>query len=279
MRLIYSKLASRDYLSPQFGHLWKAKRRLFLNRKIHEQDFARYYSLMPEKVEALVDKLCKASGLSRQALLSHDNFLQGFSFTRMAEAYRPQYLHSYFFYDRSLMALVAGYLLNIPRGVSCYADHLLNDYELKVVPLHLELCDIIIATSVRIKQELLEIAPDTDPRRILVKPNGIDTDCFPRLEREEPAHGQPFRLVSVCRIEPKKGLLDLVEAVHLLGERGVRVEAHLVGAADEWSEASRDYKRKLDQRISELGLWGRCTSKDGRIWTACCVFCGSPICL
>jgi glycosyltransferase involved in cell wall biosynthesis len=62
--------------------------------------------------------------------------------------------------------------------------------------------------------------------------------------------------VSVCRIEPKKGLLDLVEAVHLLRERGVRVEAHLVGTVDEWSEASRDYKRKLDQRISELGLWG-----------------------
>ena len=155
VRLIYSKLASRDYLSPQFGDLWKAKRRLFLNRKIHEQDFVRYHSLMREKVEALVDKLCQASGLSRQALLSHDNFLQAFSFTRMAEAYRPQYLHSYFFYDRSLMALVAGYLLDIPRGVSCYADHLLNDYELKVVPLHLQLCDIIIATSARIKQELL----------------------------------------------------------------------------------------------------------------------------
>jgi glycosyltransferase involved in cell wall biosynthesis len=132
----------------------------------------------------------------------------------------------------------------------------LNDYELKVVSLHLELCDIIIATSARIKQELLDIAPNTDPCRILVKPNGIDTKCFPHLERHEPADGQPFRLVSVCRIEPKKGLLDLVEAVHLLRERGVRVETHVVGTVDEWSEASRDYKRKLDQRISELNLWG-----------------------
>ena len=155
VRLIYSKLASRDYLSPQFGDLWKAKRRLFLNRKVHEQDFARYRARMPEKIDSLVDKLCEASGLARQALLSHDNFLQAFSFTRMVEAYRPQYLHSYFFYDRSLMALVAGYLLNIPRGISCYADHLFKDYELKVVPLHLELCSVIIATSERIKRELL----------------------------------------------------------------------------------------------------------------------------
>ena len=69
--------------------------------------------------------------------------------------------------------------------------------------------------------------------------------------------GETFRLVSVCRIEPKKGLIDLVEAVSLLWQRGMKVEAHMVGTVDEWSQASRDYKRKLDQRISELNLWGK----------------------
>jgi glycosyltransferase involved in cell wall biosynthesis len=257
LRLIYSKLDSRDYLSSQFAHLWKGKRRLFLNRRLHEKDFAHYQSRMPEKVERLIQRLCEASGMARHDLIHHDNFLQSFSFTRMVEAYRPEYLHSYFFYNGSLMALVAGYLLNIPRGISCYADHLLKDYELKVVSLHLELCDIVIATSERIKRELLEIAPHADTNRILVKPNGINTECFPRLERTEPAEGGPFRLVSVCRIEPKKGLLDLVEAVSLLRQRGLQVEAHMVGTVDEWSQASRDYKRKLDQRISELNLWGK----------------------
>jgi glycosyltransferase involved in cell wall biosynthesis len=64
-------------------------------------------------------------------------------------------------------------------------------------------------------------------------------------------------LVSVSRIEPKKGLIDLVEAVRLLRQRGLPVEAHLVGTVDEWSQASRDYKQKLDQRITELDLWGK----------------------
>jgi glycosyltransferase involved in cell wall biosynthesis len=121
----------------------------------------------------------------------------------------------------------------------------------------LELCDIVIATSERIKRELLEIAPRADANRILVKPNAIDTGSFPILERSEPVEGEAFRLVSVCRIEPKKGLLNLVEAVHLLRQRGLPVEAHLVGAADAWSDASLDYSRKLDQRISELALWGK----------------------
>ena len=257
VRLVYSKLDSREYLSTQFSDLWKVKRRLFLNPSVHERDFARYQARMPDRVESLIQKLCESSGMARQDLFQHGNFLQAFSFTRMVEAYRPQYLHSYFFYDRSLMALVAGYLLDIPRGVSCYADHLLKDYELKVVPLHMELCSIIIATSERIKRELLEIAPRTDPSRILVKPNGIDTDCFPVMQRIEPVEGVPFRLVSVCRIEPKKGLIDLVEAVGLLRQRGLQVEAHLVGTVDEWSQASCDYKRLLDQRISELDLWGK----------------------
>ncbi|MBX3438093.1 MAG: glycosyltransferase, partial [Planctomycetaceae bacterium] len=108
-----------------------------------------------------------------------------------------------------------------------------------------------------IKRELLTLAPSADPERIIVKPNGIDAQCFPIIERAEPYPDAAYRLVTVCRIEPKKGLLDLVEAVHLLRQRGRNVEAHVIGAVDEWSEASRDYKRQLDQRISDRDLWGK----------------------
>ncbi len=256
VQVIYSELDSKDRLSPQHACLWEGKRHLVINRETHRRDLAHYRERMPEKVDYLLERLSEASGLSRDHVADHDNFLQAFSFTRMVEAYRPHYLHSYFFYDRSLMSLIAGYLLGIPRGVSCYADHLLKDYELKVVPLHMELCDVVVATSERIKRELLGIAPGTDPDRIVVKPNGIDTAAFPSLERAEPGEGTPFRLATVCRIEPKKGLLDLVEAVHILRERGVKVEAHVVGTVDEWSQASKDYKHELDQRITDLGLWG-----------------------
>jgi glycosyltransferase involved in cell wall biosynthesis len=164
-------------------------------------------------------------------------------------------LHSYFFYDRSLMALVAAQLLGVPRGVTCYADHLLCDYELKVVRLHLELCDIVVATSARIKRELLALAPHVDPDRFIVKPNAVDTSRFSPRDRDEPVEGQPYRLVCTARIDPKKGLLDLVEAVSLLRERGRRVELHIVGAADA-TPTSQECKRRLDALITERGLWG-----------------------
>src|SRR5262249_9034310 len=167
--------------------LWKLKRKMHLDRAIHLRDYERWRARFPDRVEDVTRMLCEASGLPRERLVQHDNFLQGFSYARLAESWGAQYLHSYFFYDRSLMSLIAGRLLRIPRGVSCYADHLMKDYELKVVPLHLRTCDVVVATSRRIKRELLEIAPDVDPDKILVKPNAIDCTRFPVLPRPEPA--------------------------------------------------------------------------------------------
>ena len=256
LRHVYSTQDSKEQLRPEFHALWDTKTLLKIDHDRHRRDFSHYQRQKPSRVESLIEKLSAASGMTREAVVAHGNFLQAFTFTRMVEAWQPGYLHTYFFYDRSLMALVAGYLLDIPRGVSCYADHLLQDYELKVVPLHLELCDIVVATSERIRAELLGLSSNADPERILVKPNAIDTTMFPVLERCEPGDDAPYRVVTVCRIEPKKGLLELVEGVSLLRERGLHVEAHIVGGVDEWSPSSREYKAQLDQRITELELWG-----------------------
>src|SRR5262249_20652517 len=142
----------------------------------YEADYVYYRQKLPNKVEALVEKLCRASGLSSGELREHYHFRQAFSYTRMVELFRPDYLHSYFFYEGTLFTLFASYLLDIPRGVSCYADHLLSDYVLKVVPLHLEQCSIAVATSHRIKRELMCIAPHLASEKIVVKPNAINAD-------------------------------------------------------------------------------------------------------
>ena len=42
---------------------------------------------------------------------------------------------------------MAAFLLNIPRGVTAYADHLMGDYAFKCVALHLELADIVVARA------------------------------------------------------------------------------------------------------------------------------------
>jgi glycosyltransferase involved in cell wall biosynthesis len=139
---------------------------------------------------------------------------------------------------------------------------MLDDYALKIVPLHLEQCSLVIATSARIKGELLAIAPDVNPDRILVKPNAIDTTRFPFVARSEPASGQPFRLVCVSRIEPKKGILYLVEAVRHLIDRKIAISVHVLGGVDD-NEISRNYATAVEARVRELCV-GHAIHFEGR---------------
>ena len=255
LRFLYANLQPRAYLPSQFSPLWHARRRLILHPSVCQRDYAYFMQRMPVKIDRLVEMVCQASGMSPQELRSHDHFLQAFSFTRMVEAYQPDYLHSYFFYEGTLFTLFASYLLDIPRGVSCYADHMLKDYPLKVVPLHLETCNLIIATSHRIKQELVGIAPEVDPDRIIVKPNAVNASQFPVVHLRHPEQEQPYRLLCVSRIEPKKGHGYIVEAIRHLRDRGYKVELHLVGGVDD-NASSQDYARKLHAQIEEYNLGG-----------------------
>ncbi len=251
--LLYSNRKSRSHLHAEFDALWQAKRRDNLNSWSGGGAIEHYRRRMPETVARLTGLVTEFSGMGADALFAHKHFRQAFAFTRLVEAWAPDYLHSYFFYERSLMTLVASYLLGVPRGITCYADHVLEDYELKVVPLHLKLCDVVIATTDRVRRELLQIAPAADPLRILLKPNAIAASLFPVSDHPDPVSSAPFRLVCASRIEPKKGLLVAVEAIALLRDRGVSVLLHILGEADD-KPSSRQYERRLRRRIAELDI-------------------------
>jgi glycosyltransferase involved in cell wall biosynthesis len=227
---------------------------MFLSEHVYDADYEHYRGRMPERVDTMTRMLCDASGLPADRLRKHIHFRQGFSFARVVEAFRPSYLHSYFFYEGTLFTFMASHLLGIPRGVSCYADHTLSDYDLKVVPLHLRDCDLIVATSHRIKRELVGLAPSMNPDRVVVKPNAINTNQFPLTSHLEPPPGEPHRLVCVSRYDPKKGLIFLVRALALLRQRGCNVEVHHVGGVDHDQKSSTEYARHLECEIRDLQL-------------------------
>lgn len=253
LRFFYGHLNLDDQLPAQFRPVWRARRRLLLHPAVCDAGFAFFMRRSPLRVEQLLDTLSEASGLPRDEVQNHYHVRQSFAFAWLAEAYRPDYIHSYFFYEGTLFALVASALLGVPRGVSCYADHMLDDYALKLVALNLRQCSIVVATSQRIRDELAGIDPTMPSGHLLVKPNAINTAHFPVVPRTTPAPGAPFRLVSVCRLEPKKGLLELVEAIGQLRDRGHHVELHVIGGVDD-SDASRAYAESLRARIAALDL-------------------------
>jgi len=217
----------------------------------------------PRRVDDLFAELAGASGLDEAGLLARPGVLRAFLFAELAEAWRADYLHSYFFYEGSLAAHVAARLLDLPRGVSCYADHLLADDPLKLVPLHLEAADLLVATSERIAGELRALAPDVGPR-ILVKPNAIACRHFPVLPPKAP--GGRRRLLTVCRIDAKKGLPDAVAALATLVAGGRDVELEIAGTAGS-DPAGRAAYAALIEAIRTRGLaervrlLGRCDER------------------
>jgi glycosyltransferase involved in cell wall biosynthesis len=249
---------ARSELHPAFESLWRRRVVLESDWSFNRRDYEHFRQTRPERLEALLARLGAATGLAREELLQQSIVMMGFTFARHVELSGAEYLHTYFFYDQSFLALMAGYLLEIPRGVTAYADHMLGDYAFKCVPLHLELADIVVATSRRIGSELSAIGGGRFDAKIVVKPNGIDTARFPYVDAGArlKAAGDP-ELISVSRIEPKKGLVHLVEAVGILEARGVTVRLHLVGGPDTNSPAGAECLQQLTATIDRLELADR----------------------
>jgi glycosyltransferase involved in cell wall biosynthesis len=254
VQLFHWDLGGTDQLHAAFNSLYENRTQIQPVRENHEKDKEHFEQTKPGKLRSFLERISSLSGKSVEELENTPIVLQGCTFARMAELANAKYIHSYFFYDQSFMAMQAAWLLDLPRGVSCYADHMMEDYPWKFVPLHIELCDVIVATSARIKSELSQLSGGKFDDKIVVKPNGVDGNRFPAKTRAARNPDEPFEVLSVSRIEPKKGLTHLVEAIAELNTRGHHVIAHIIGAKDEHSKGSLEYAAEFEACIKEHKL-------------------------
>jgi len=254
VQLFHWDLGGTDQLHAAFNSLYENRTQIEPIRDNHLKDKEHFEKTKPGKLRSFLERISSLSGKSVEELENTPIVLQGCTFARMAELANAKYIHSYFFYDQSFMAMQAAWLLDLPRGVSCYADHMMEDYPWKFVPLHIELCDVIVATSARIKSELSQLSGGKFDDKIIVKPNGVDGERFPAKTRPARKPDEPFEVLSVSRIEPKKGLTHLVEAIAELNTRGHRVIAHIIGAKDEHSKGSLEYAAEFEDCIKKHNL-------------------------
>jgi glycosyltransferase involved in cell wall biosynthesis len=251
LSFVYAGLRPRTQLPDDLNALWNLKRRILYADSTALHDLEHYTARMPEKVKQITQAICAASGMSEAELSANRHFRHAFSFARFAQAWQPDYIHTYFFYEASLFGFVAGQLLGIPRGVSCYADHMVDDYDLKLVALHMATCEVVVATSARIKQELEELCSRPLPNAI-VKPNGIDSTRFTPGVRA--SSDRTIRGVCVNRIHAKKGMTFLVEAVLLLRDRGISFTVDICGEYDTHDPHGPAYFQQLQHFVAEHHL-------------------------
>ncbi len=249
VRFAYTGLAPRSELPDDATAVWNIRRRMPLYRFTADRDFSHYKRLMPQRIRDLVRRIADAADMTEEEVCNHRHFRQAFSFTRMAQAWHADYIHTYFFYEQGIYGLVASTLLDLPRGVSCYADHMMDDYELKVVGLQLRTCEVVVATSGRIKQELEGLAKGPLPAAI-VKPNGIDTSQYGQTVRPRNTSRRVFKIVAVNRIHPKKGVAYLIEAAALLRQRELPFVIEVLGDCDANDPASVAYFEEMQQLVA-----------------------------
>lgn len=254
VRMFHWEENDASQLQPAFSYLADHRTLIKPIWENHVKDKAHFDKTKPGRLRALLERIAAITGKSVDDLEKEHYVLQACTFARMAEYAGARYIHTYFFYDQSFMGLVASWLLEIPRGISCYADHMLDDFPFKLVALQIELASVVVATSERIKKELSQLSGGRFDDRIIVKPNGVDGERFPLTPRPPRQPKDLFEVVSVSRIEPKKGLIHLAEAIAMLKRRGHAVRAHVIGAHDPHSKGSLEYSQQLEARIAELDL-------------------------
>ena len=253
VRIAFTERAAAEALPPQCAALAERGLRLPGERANTRGDLAHFRRTRPAAVMRLFALLAEASGRSERELRADGHVLRGFALARIAEAWGAELVHSYFFYEGSLAAFVVQQLLGLPRGVTAYADHQLADYSLKLASLQLTHADLVVATSERARQELTALTPACAPR-LIVKPNAVDGGYFSPAARSEPDSGAPFRLVAVARIDPKKGLHDLLAAAGELRQTGIPFVLDLLGGVEAGSQDGEAELASLQAEVERRGL-------------------------
>ena len=250
VRILHWDNGVRADLHQAYRPLASGRVRLHAARGIQIADRTHLERTRPERMRSFLEDMAKWTGRSTADLWNDTLFLHACTFTRTVELSKARYLHGYFFYDMSFMVMHASRVLGIPYGITCYADHMLDDYPLKLAKEHMQRASLVVATSRRIAGELEQIAGKSLADKLLVKPNGVDGSRFPPEAAARPRDRSKLDVLSVSRFEPKKGLEYLVDAVASLRRAGIPVTAHLVGRAE--SEAN-EYDRMLKSRILDSG--------------------------
>ena len=255
VRILHGEARAAAPLAQRFAPLLGDTARIETIAAIHRADRDALECAHPGRIDAFLQRVATATGRPVAALRDEPLVLRAGTFTRLCELAGVRYLQTWFCYEESFLAMFAAAVLDVPRGLSCHVDHLLADHPFKLVALHLATADLVTAISERTRAELLAIGGAACAPRLLCKRIGVDGERLRPL-RDLVRANEPFELLSVSRLEPKKGLAVLIEAAALLWARGRRIVVRIVGGEDRGHAASADYARQLRELVRARGLDG-----------------------
>ena len=206
-------------------------------------------------------------GLSLQASLSAGirfkksfikEFLQAGSIAAaILEAGTVGHLHGHFCHGATTVTMLVSHMTGIPFSFTAHAKDIylpeLNPNGL--LQTKLAAAEFVATCTDANRQHLEQLYPGGAPIHTIY--HGLDTTKFVPVDRTPAVNAEAVPVIlSVGRFVAKKGFPYLIEACHILKERGHQFRCHLVGQPDEQSAL-------VQQLIEQWGLAGQITMQGG----------------
>ncbi len=162
-----------------------------------------------------------------------DFFRSGYIAEKVLESKNIQHLHGHFCHGATTMTMLVSHLTGIPYSFTAHAKDI---YVPKLNPggllqTKIERAEFVTTCTDYNRQFLQSLSPQGTPIHTVY--HGLDTKLFtpPATEPE----GAPV-ILSVGRFVEKKGFPYLIEACHLLKNKGLEFKCRIIGQKDEQSE-------------------------------------------
>lgn len=146
------------------------------------------------------------------------------------ETWKPDWLHAHFLGMPAAAACLLSQRLNVPLSISAHA----RDVFVPQVNLN-RVCSrarLVSTCSEHVRMSLREQLLPLLAERVVHFPH--DVECDLTVKHQEPVNGIPLRILSVCRLVPKKGIDVILRALSLLrSESPRRYRYRIVGGGPE----------------------------------------------
>jgi glycosyltransferase involved in cell wall biosynthesis len=172
-------------------------------------------------------------------------------FTGLIRSLGIQHVHAHFVWTQQMAALIASRFLGLTNSVTVHAFELYTHNQ-KIVRSQLDAADHIITISEHNREVIAALCRSKSDDDVTVIHVGVDLKRFsPNPDRP---HRAETRLLSVGNLIEKKGHQYLIEACHILAQRGFDFRCDIVGEGPIRSELEAGVTRyRLGDRINLTG--------------------------
>jgi glycosyltransferase involved in cell wall biosynthesis len=170
-------------------------------------------------------------------------FQAGYLVHKYLPGSRVTHLHAHFAHSPTSVAMFSSQLSGLPFSFTAHAKDIYTS-DSRQLREKISLARFVVTCTEHNRRYLKKISPDTATPIHRVY-HGIDIGLFSD-DRSEKKVAKPFKLLTVARLTPKKGLPTVYRALQCLKDRGFSFQHTLIGDGDD-----REVVRSL---IDQLGL-------------------------